>query len=151
MSYQKEKHLKGRFWILNKFIRVYAKNLSIQAQMIYICLCNYSGTGGEKVYSTFVGYRRIAENLGINKDTVAKHIKQLVACGLVSQHKSIRGGGVTHYNINTDPLFEINPSYMVGLKDFKNIKERNNSLNSINKQRQDIKDIRNTLVDKFSF
>lgn len=73
-----------RFWIDDDFIDVQAKKLSIYAQMVFIALTRYANKDGE----TFVGIRKIAEILGINKDTVSKSIKELVVSGLVGHCKT---------------------------------------------------------------
>lgn len=74
----------GKLWIDDNFIDVQAKNLSIYAQMVFIALSRFANKEGE----TFVGVRKIAECLGINKDTVAKAIKELVVSGLVGHCKT---------------------------------------------------------------
>src|SRR5215213_4322879 len=73
-----------RFWIGDYFIDVQAKNLSIYAQMVFIALSRYANKDGE----TFVGVRKIAGVLSINKDTVSKAIKELVVSGLVGHCKT---------------------------------------------------------------
>lgn len=73
-----------RFWIGDYFIDVQAKQLSIYAQMVFIALSRYANKDGE----TFVGVRKIAGVLGINKDTVSKAVKELVVSGLVGHCKT---------------------------------------------------------------
>jgi DNA-binding transcriptional regulator YhcF (GntR family) len=73
-----------RFWIGDYFIDVQAKQLSIYAQMVFIALSRYANKDGE----TFVGVRKIAGVLGINKDTVSKSIQELVVSGLVGHCKT---------------------------------------------------------------
>lgn len=41
---------------------------------------------------TFVGYRRIAKHLGINKDTVTRFVRRLIASGLVRRLDSHEEG-----------------------------------------------------------
>lgn len=74
----------GRFWIDDDFIDAKAKYLSIYAQMVFIALTRYANKDGE----TFVGVRKIAGVLGINKDTVSKSIQELVVSGLIGHCKT---------------------------------------------------------------
>lgn len=69
------------------FVRIHAKKLSIYAQMVYVVLCCHSNKDG----ITFIGQRKIAEQLNINKDTVTKSIKELVVSGMVGQLHSVKG------------------------------------------------------------
>ena len=121
--YKNEEHQKGKFWILNRFVRTYARKLPLPAQMVYVALCCYAGTGNNpnKEYRTFVGCRRIADDLNINKDTVAAHIKTLEASGFI--RRLVRDNGkATEYIIYTDPINDKNnekPSQPFGHKDNK--------------------------------
>jgi len=101
MSKWNEEHIKGCFWIQNKFIREQAKDLPIHAQMVYITLCCHANDNKE----TFVGCRRIASCLGINKDTVSRHIRKLETAGLVEMKKR-RNGRSTVYKISTESDIE---------------------------------------------
>lgn len=62
--------------------------LSIYELGVYVALCSHRN---DTTNSTFVGYRRIAKNLGISKTTVAKCIKKLEACHLVVRQKASSG------------------------------------------------------------
>ena len=88
----------GRFWIEDDFIRKYAKNLSIYAQMVYITLLCHANTDG----ITFIGYRKIANLIRINKNTAYKAFKELEATHWVGRLPS-KEGQPTHFRIHTDP------------------------------------------------
>lgn len=134
----KEEHLKGRFWILNRFVREYAKGLSVYSQMIYVCLCCYAGSRSDKEYKTFVGYRRIADNLNINKDTVTLYVKELEAYGLVRRLKN-KNGKPSLKIIYTDPYDNNKAPHTIGHKDVKDIKE------SEKKKKYGLEDLRTDL------
>ena len=77
----------GKFWITDKFLREDAKKLSIHAQMVYIALCCHANKDG----ITFIGCRKVASCLGINKDTVWKKIKELEVYGHVRRLDKVNG------------------------------------------------------------
>lgn len=54
---------------------------------------------------TFVGYRRIAKHLGINKDTVTRCVRRLIASGLVRRLDSHEEGKPSELELTT-VLFE---------------------------------------------
>lgn len=114
------KHRKGCFWINNRFIRKHARGLSVYAQMVYIALCCHSN----KERRTFIGCRRIAKNLGINKDTVAKGIRELIAYDMVGR-LNYKNGTPTLHEIYTDPNNITKPTYGVGPKE--NIRNKKES------------------------
>ena len=69
----------GKFWIDDDFIRNDAKNLSVYAQAVYFVLACHANKLGE----TFIGYRKIAALLSIDKNTVNRAVEQLIAYGRV--------------------------------------------------------------------
>ncbi len=71
----------GKFWMTDDFIDRLAKTLTPYEQIVYVALCRHANSKGE----TFVGSRRISDELNINKNTVIKSIKHLKAYGLVIQ------------------------------------------------------------------
>jgi len=71
----------GKFWMPDDFIDRLAKTLTPYEQMVYVALCRHANSKGE----TFVGARRISDELNINKNTVSKSIRRLKAYGLVIQ------------------------------------------------------------------
>jgi predicted transcriptional regulator len=70
---------KNRFWMPRRFVDELAKDCSPYTQSVYMALCRYADVDG----FSFWGCRRIAEKLGINKDTVANSIRKLIASGLI--------------------------------------------------------------------
>lgn len=62
-----------RFWIKDEFIDNYASKLSLKAQMVYICLCRHANSKG----ITNIGKNRIAEKLGISRNTVRTALQEL--------------------------------------------------------------------------
>ncbi len=73
--------MSGRFWIEDEFIDKYAKNLSLKAQAVYICLKRHCNREGHAK----IGIRKIAKELGISKNTCQKAIKELQLSQLVGQ------------------------------------------------------------------
>lgn len=69
----------GHFWVPDRFNDECAKHLTLKAQVVYSSLCRRANSD----HVTFVGYRRIAMDLGINKDTVMAAIKELEVSGLI--------------------------------------------------------------------
>jgi biotin operon repressor len=115
MDIKKDKN--KRFWLPDHFIRKYAKDLSIHAQMVYVVLCCHVNSND----ITFIGCRKIAENLGINKSTVSKKIKELEAYGYVVRLDKERGKP-SHIRINSVPNKTYVPSHQVVPKEI-NTKE----------------------------
>lgn len=77
----------GKFWMLDEFIDEHAKKLTPYEQIVYVALCRHANSYGE----TFVGARRMADELNINKNTVSKSIKKLEAYSLVIRLKGGAG------------------------------------------------------------
>jgi DNA-binding MarR family transcriptional regulator len=102
----------GRFWIDDDFIRIKAKNLSIYAIAIYTALCSYVNGKG----NTFVGQRRLAQDLNISKNTVTKAIKELEASHLVGRSKGLNGQA-SQITLTTVPNQIIQPSHPAGHKE----------------------------------
>ena len=79
----------NRYWMYDAFVRIHARNLKVHDQSVYMALSSHANRNKE----TFVGYRTIAREMGMNKDTVVKCIKRLIAYGLVVRlDKKIKGG-----------------------------------------------------------
>lgn len=79
----------GRFWIEDSFIRegIQKHKLSIIATLVYFGLaCHCNGKA-----STFIGHRRLAKCLNINKDTVTKAMKELEASDYIRRLKGLNG------------------------------------------------------------
>jgi hypothetical protein len=103
---------KGLFWIKNDFIRKHARKLSIHAQMIYVALCCHANKDG----ITFIGCRKIGEDLGINKNTAQIKIKELEKAQLVKRLDSANGKP-SHMKIFTVPYEKSKPYSQVIPKD----------------------------------
>lgn len=114
---------KGIFWMRNDFVRIYAKDLSVYAQTIYMALCCHAN----KNKLTFIGYRKIAQLLNINKNTVNNHIRELIAYGLVIRLDE-KNGRASYLKINSVPFENSLPSNTVihkeNNKDFKDRKNK---------------------------
>ncbi len=107
----------GRLWFDDALIREHAKHLNPSALSVYITLCCHCDKKGE----TFIGVRKIAELLNINKETVVNAIKKLEVYGLTvrlpqskgkvygTQVKSVRIGTleVYGYSVHKDVLRNI--------------------------------------------
>jgi len=103
----------GRFWISDEFIRVHAKELSCRAQIVYVALACYANAHGQ----TFVGCRRLAEDLSMSKNTVNKAIRELKASQMVEQLGQYQRGEVSRLQINTVPGSFILPYQLLGPKE----------------------------------
>jgi len=90
----------GRFWIEDEFIRLEARRLSAKAIVVYVALCSHADKNGY----TFIGQRKLAEELGFNKDTVTSAIKELIASGFVGHYKTgkHRVSGLTIASVRKD-------------------------------------------------
>lgn len=75
---------KKRFWMPRRFVDDYAAKITPYTQVVYMSLCRHADKAG----FSFWGCRRIATQLGMNKDTVAHSINTLIASGLVRRHYS---------------------------------------------------------------
>jgi DNA-binding MarR family transcriptional regulator len=69
----------GKYWNDDDFIRKDARNLSAYAQSVYHALACHANKSGE----TFIGYRKIGTELGIDKNTVNRAVNDLIAYGRV--------------------------------------------------------------------
>jgi methyltransferase-like protein len=154
MDNWKEEHKKGHFWIANRFIERYAKDLSVYTQMVYVALCRYAGKQDNGFYETFVGCRKIGNNLKINKNTVADHRKELEAYGLIRRLKN-KNGRATHYRIYTDPCDTEEPYALAIHKELKDNKEESNFIEckesnepEIKKNKKAIDEVREILKKK---
>lgn len=117
-----------RFWVLDNFIREEAKKYTAHTVNVYIYLCSRADKLGE----TYVGYRRIAEDLGMNKNTVCKAVKKLIASGKIIRLDKKHGN--SYYLKLTSVLNE-----SVGLSDGMVHKELNKKLNKEPKNTSDSK------------
>ncbi|MEI8360785.1 MAG: helix-turn-helix domain-containing protein [bacterium] len=90
-----------RFWIPDAFVRKLARDLNTSDHSVFMALSSHANRNGE----TFVGYRKIAEEMGLNKDTVVKSIKRLKAYGLVVRLDKKINGQVSFLKLIT-VLFE---------------------------------------------
>jgi DNA-binding MarR family transcriptional regulator len=112
----------NKFWTHNAFPRIHARNLSPYDHSVYMSLCSHANAEGE----TFIGYRKMAEELGINKDTVKNSIRHLEAYGLVRRLEKINGR-VSYLKLLTDRFESPQPSYPVGPKeDIKELSKEEN-------------------------
>lgn len=108
----------GKFWMPDDFIDRLAKTLTPYEQIVYMALCRHANSKGE----TFVGSRRISNELNINKNTVIKSIKNLRVYGLVIQ-LSGGAGKLTTLKIPSVLFQDIQPSCSVRHKE--DVKEEN--------------------------
>lgn len=102
----------GKFWIDDNFIRFKAQNLSLKSIAVYTALSSYANGEGK----TFVGHRRIASILGINKDSVTSAMKELEASDLVRRFKGINGQA-SETVIQTVRIDAVQPSEIVRHKE----------------------------------
>ena len=77
-----------RFWIEDEFIDKHARTLKPRAILVYVCLKRHCNKQGE----TTIGIRGIAREMGINKETASKGIKELELSGFVGQRKNKLSG-----------------------------------------------------------
>lgn len=103
----------GRFWITDKFLREYARRLNVYEQLVYIALCCHANREG----TTFVGCRKIAEELGISKDTVNKYIKSLEASHWIRRLDK-KTGRASHFKVYSVPYEDCKVSYRLGPKEY---------------------------------
>lgn len=96
----------GHFWIHDDFVRQHAKHLTPYDHSIYMALSSHVNKAGE----TFIGCRKIAEELGVNKNTVARSIENLIAYGLVIRLQEIINGRASTLKL-IDVLFQQNKAY----------------------------------------
>jgi len=101
-----------KFWVYDDFIRKYARYLSTKAQIIYIALCSHANTEAE----TFVGCRKLGEELSMSKNTANKAIKELEAYHLVVRLES-KNGLPSQLRVLTVPYHDKQPSQSVGHKE----------------------------------
>ena len=128
---------RGKFWMYDNFVREHAKYLSVYSQSVYMALACHCDARGE----TFIGYRRIAESLGIDKNTVNKSVNELIAYGhVIRLDKKI--GRASYLKLTSVLNENTQPSYHVGHKEVikEVIKEEKNLLNKKLEQSEEIKD-----------
>ncbi|MDD3434884.1 MAG: helix-turn-helix domain-containing protein [Patescibacteria group bacterium] len=142
----------GKFWMPDDFIDRIAKTLTPYEQTVYMVLCRHANSKGE----TFVGARRISDELNINKNTVSKSIKHLIAYGLVIQLSGGKGK-LTTLKIPNVPFQDTQLSRPVIHKE--DVKEENKEALFIKRERtpeeqehmeQTLLNMRDSLVNKFN-
>lgn len=109
------KNKKQRFWLPDELIDIHAKHISHSALSVYLCLARRANAEG----CTFVGIRRIAEDLNMSVATVTKVLKELEVYQLVKQFSYKRGEkrwrqvllGVS--NNNNQPYQELKPKEVI--------------------------------------
>jgi len=77
----------GRFWMDDDFIRVKARHLSLKAIVVFMALSSHANGKG----STFIGHRKLGEELGLNKDSVTRAMRELEASDLVRRLRGKNG------------------------------------------------------------
>lgn len=80
-----------RFWMADQFIDEYAKDLSFTSQAVFMALSRHANKEG----FTFVGCRRLAQLLGMNKSTVSKALRELEQYGIIVRYPAKKRGGVS--------------------------------------------------------
>ena len=86
-----------RFWIRKEFMKFHAKNIKTSDQTVYMALSFFVNKQGR----TFVGYRTMANLLGMNKDTVMRCVKRLIAYGLVRRLDKQENGKPSELELTT--------------------------------------------------
>lgn len=109
----------GRFWMQDEFIRKYAKNLSVHAQMVFVCLSSHA----DKKCETFIGYRKIAIELSMDKNTVCKKIRELEAYGSIRRLRKGKNGQASALKIYPVPCAHTLPSELAGHKEGEEFKD----------------------------
>lgn len=99
-------HRLPRFWIRKEFMEHHAKNIKTSDQAVYMALSFHVN----KQRRTFVGYRRIADLLDMNKDTVMRCVKRLIAYGLVRRLDKQKNGEPSKLELTTVLFDNLNPS-----------------------------------------
>src|SRR4051812_33680232 len=102
----------GRFWLDDDFIRVKAKDLSLKSIAVYTALSSYANREGK----TFIGHRRLAQDLGLNKDSVTRAMKELEASDLVRRLRGVNGQA-SETIVQSVRISTILPSVMVRPKE----------------------------------
>ncbi|MFC1663423.1 helix-turn-helix domain-containing protein [Patescibacteria group bacterium] len=125
--------MSGRFWIKNDFIRKYAKELSVYEQMVYVTLCCHANKEGH----TIIGCRRIASNLGINKDTANKALNRLEVAGFIGRLKGGKGRA-SQIKVHTVPLEATKLSQAIRPKDYNKELYKEEMNNKIKRMRDEL-------------
>jgi DNA-binding MarR family transcriptional regulator len=145
------KNYMGKFWMYDRFIRIYAKDLSVYDHSVYMSICSHANALGE----TFIGCRRMCQELGIDKNTVIKSINRLEASGFVRRLRQ-KNGRVSILKLLTARFENVQPSCSAGHKeDIKEIikeeqKENNkdDNINDFLHKRKVIDDMRKSLEEQ---
>jgi DNA-binding MarR family transcriptional regulator len=136
----------GRFWIDDDFVReqIEIYKLSLKAIAVYIALCSHADRNG----FSFIGYRALAKELNVSKNTVTAGVAELVVSHLVVQSTSKRGR-VSHLRVVSVPNEGVKVSHALGPKEeFKEVyKEEEISL----EQKERAEAIKKKIRDKFSW
>jgi DNA-binding MarR family transcriptional regulator len=85
----RDKREKNWFWLDNEYLNGYAKHFGPVGTAIYLSLCRHADNESQQC---FPAQKKIAEELGVDKRTVIRHIQILKNCGLVeiSREKDTR-------------------------------------------------------------
>lgn len=87
------------FWMDNNFLRGWGKTLGPSAIAVYSCLCMFAS---EEHGTCYPSITKMADMLGITRQTVITAIKKLEECGMIDVEHGI---GETHPNVYTvNPL-----------------------------------------------
>ena len=73
----------SRFWMERSFVRGRARLLTVKAIAVFMALSCYANEDGK----CFVGIRRLADDLGINKTTVTSGLRELADKGFITRRK----------------------------------------------------------------
>lgn len=105
----RDKRNKGWFFIDNEYLNGYAKILGPVATSIYLSLCRHSDNNQE----CFPSMKLIAEELGVSKITIKRHIKKLKEYNIISikQEKDTNGKFLNNLYILMDKDVWIKPRY----------------------------------------
>lgn len=129
-----QKHKYKRFWLRKEFMEHHAKNIKTIDQAVYMALSFFVN----RERKTFVGYRKIGECLGMDKNTVMKAVNNLIAYGLVRRLGKLGNGRASVLQLTTVLFGEPEPSEPVRLKELKKelLKEderflKNNKIESV--------------------
>ena len=110
------------------------KTVSLAAKGIYSYLCSFCGGGT----TCFPSRETICNDLGINKDTFTKHIKQLVDKNYITiQHKKINNNNKFCTNIYVVNLIVKEPCPNFSDTEFSDTKNSDTNNNNINKKEKE--------------
>ena len=102
----------GYFWTEDSFIDKEAKKLSLKAIAVYVCIKRHADKEGK----CKIGVRKIAEEIGVNKDTASSAIDELQLSHMVGQ----RVNPLSRFGYYTVPVRRTELSESVGQKEYRN-------------------------------